>query len=174
MFPDIDPIAPSMSHPIRSATVADAAAICDIYNHYVLNTCISFELEPVTVEEMAQRIENISAQFAWLVYEEQGRILGYAYAAKWKPREAYRHAVESSIYLTAGSTGKGIGSQLYQRLFALLRERNVHTVIGGIAMPNAGSVAVHEKMGFVKVAHFNQVGKKFDQWIDVGYWQLLL
>lgn len=163
-----------MSHPIRPVTSADAAAICDIYNHYVLNTSISFELEALSVADMAQRIEDLSAQFPWLVYEEQGRILGYAYASKWKPREAYRHAVESSVYLAEGSAGKGIGSQLYQALFPLLKERAVHTVIGGIAMPNAGSVGLHEKMGFVKIAHFNQVGRKFDQWIDVGYWQLIL
>ena len=163
-----------MSHLIRPAAVADAAAICAIYNHYVLNTSISFELETVSDVQMAQRIETISSQFSWLVYEEQGRILGYAYATQWKPRQAYRHAVESSIYLATGSGGKGIGSQLYASLFALLKERDVHTVIGGIALPNAGSVALHEKMGFVKVAHFEQVGKKFDQWIDVGYWQLML
>jgi L-amino acid N-acyltransferase YncA len=163
-----------MSHSIRPATSADAAAICDIYNHYVLTTSISFELEPVSVAEMAQRIDDISAQFPWLVCQEQERILGYAYASKWKPRKAYEHSVESSIYLASGSGGKGIGVQLYQTLFGLLKERAVHAVIGGIAMPNAASVALHEKMGFVKVAHFNQVGKKFDQWIDVGYWQLLL
>lgn len=163
-----------MNHSIRPATSADAAAICDIYNHYVRTTSISFELEQVSVAEMAQRIEDISAQFPWLVYQEQERILGYAYASPWKPRKAYQHSVESSIYLAPGSGGKGIGVQLYQTLFGLLKECAVHAVIGGIAMPNVASVALHEKMGFVKVAHFNQVGKKFDQWIDVGYWQLLL
>lgn len=163
-----------MSTSIRPVTSADAAAICDIYNHYVLNTTISFELDVISVAEMEGRIAEISAQFPWLVAEEEGRILGNAYASKWKPRLAYRHAVEASVYLATDSGGKGIGSQLYRVLFALLKERDVHAVIGGIAIPNAGSIGLHEKMGFVKVAHFNQVGRKFDQWIDVGYWQLIL
>lgn len=163
-----------MSNPIRPVTVADAAAICEIYNHYVLTTTISFELEPVPTVEMAGRIEEISAQFPWLVYEEEGRIVGYAYATKWKARKAYQHSVESSVYMAPDTGGRGIGSQLYRELFARLKERGVHAVMGGIAQPNPGSVALHEKMGFVKVAHFAQVGRKFDQWIDVAYWQLIL
>lgn len=163
-----------MSFSIRPATSADAAAICEIYNHYVLNTVISFELEAVSVTEMEGRIAEISAQFPWLVYEEEGRILGYAYAAKWKVRKAYRHSVESSVYMAQDSGGKGIGSRLYAALFAELKALGVHAVMGGIALPNAGSIALHEKMGFVKVAHFAEVGKKHDQWIDVAYWQLIL
>ncbi|WP_034291897.1 arsinothricin resistance N-acetyltransferase ArsN1 family B [Herbaspirillum sp. RV1423] len=163
-----------MNTSIRPATAADAAAICEIYNHYVLTTTISFEMEAVSTPEMAQRIAEVSAQFPWLVYEENGRILGYAYAAKWKVRKAYQHSVESSVYLARDSGGKGIGSQLYEALFAELKARSVHAVMGGIAQPNPGSVALHEKMGFVKVAHFAQVGRKFDQWIDVAYWQLIL
>jgi len=163
-----------MSNSIRPATRADAAAICEIYNPYVLTTTISFETEPVSVAEMAQRIEDISAEYPWLVYEEQGRILGYAYATKWKVRRAYQHSVESSVYMAEGSGGRGIGSLLYQALFAKLKEQSIHAVMGGIVQPNAGSVALHEKMGFVKVAHFAQVGRKFDQWLDVAYWQLLL
>jgi|SRR5450830_1279590 len=163
-----------MNPTIRHVTAADAAAICEIYNHYVLTTAISFEVDALSVAEMAQRIADISAQFPWLIYEEQGRILGYVYASQWKPRKAYQYSVESSVYLAAGSGGKGIGTQLYNALFALLKERSIHVVMAGIAMPNAGSVALHEKSGFVKVGHFEQVGQKFEQWIDVGYWQLVL
>ncbi len=159
---------------IRPATMADAAAICEIYNHYVLTTTISFELEAVSTEEMAQRIVEVSALFPWLVYEEDGRILGYAYATKWKARKAYQQSVESSVYMAKDSGGKGVGTQLYRALFAELKARDIHAVMGGIAQPNPGSVALHEKMGFVKVAHFAQVGRKFDQWIDVAYWQLIL
>lgn len=163
-----------MSDSIRLASAKDAAAICQIYNHYVLNTVISFETEAVSVEEMAQRIEEISAEFPWLVYEEQGRILGYAYASKWRIRKAYQHSVESSVYIAQDSGGKGIGTLLYQTLIAELSKQSVHAVLGGIALPNPGSVALHEKVGFVKVGHLPQVGRKFDQWLDVGYWQLLL
>lgn len=163
-----------MSDSIRLATTQDAAAICQIYNPYILNTVISFETEAVSVEEMVQRIEDVLAEFPWLVYEEQGRILGYAYAGKWRARKAYQHSVESSVYIAQDSGGKGIGTLLYQRLIDELSKQSVHAVFGGIALPNPGSVALHEKLGFVKVGHLPQVGRKFDQWLDVGYWQLLL
>ena len=163
-----------MSSPIRPVTAADAAAICEIYNHYVSTTGISFELEPVSVDEMKRRIQEIAGRYVWLVYEEQGRLLGYAYASQWKPRLAYRHSVESSIYLAPDSAGKGVGKQLYTALFAQLKQREVHAIIAGVALPNAASVALHEKMGFTKIGHFKEVGNKFDQWIDVGYWQLIL
>jgi len=163
-----------MANLIRTAGPADAAAICEIYNHYVLNTTISFETEAVRVEEMERRIEEVSAHYPWLVYEEQGRILGYAYATKWKQRAAYRHSVESSVYLAHDSGGRGAGSALYTALLEALANASVHAVMGGIVQPNPGSVALHEKMGFVKVAHFSQVGKKFDQWLDVAYWQRIL
>ena len=163
-----------MSEAIRSATRNDAAAICDIYNHYVLNTVISFETEAVSVDEMAARIEETLTQFPWLVYEVEGRIIGYAYASKWRLRRAYQHSVEGSVYLVQDYAGRGVGTLLYQALINELTKQNVHAVLGGIALPNPGSVALHEKLGFVKVAHLPQIGRKFDQWLDVGYWQLIL
>jgi L-amino acid N-acyltransferase YncA len=163
-----------MSEAIRPATRNDAAAICDIYNHYVLNTVISFETEAVSVDEMAARIEETLTQFPWLVYEVEGRIIGYAYASKWRLRRAYQHSVEGSIYLVQDYAGRGVGTLLYQTLINELTKQNVHAVLGGIALPNSGSVALHEKLGFVKVAHLPQIGRKFDQWLDVGYWQLIL
>jgi phosphinothricin acetyltransferase len=163
-----------MSEAIRSATRNDAAAICDIYNHYVLNTVISFETEAVSVDEMAARIEETLTQFPWLVYEVEGRIIGYAYASKWRLRRAYQYSVEGSVYLVQDYAGRGVGTLLYQALINELTKQNVHAVLGGIALPNPGSVALHEKLGFVKVAHLPQIGRKFDQWLDVGYWQLIL
>jgi L-amino acid N-acyltransferase YncA len=163
-----------MSEAIRSATRNDAAAICDIYNHYVLNTVISFETEAVSVDEMAARIEETLTQFPWLVYEVEGRIIGYAYASKWRLRRAYQHSVEGSVYLVQDYAGRGVGTLLYQTLINELTKQNVHAVLGGIALPNPGSVALHEKLGFVKVAHLPQIGRKFYQWLDVGYWQLIL
>jgi L-amino acid N-acyltransferase YncA len=159
---------------IRAVQEADAAAICEIYNHYVQHTAISFEEHEVTVDEMAGRIRQIAAQFPWLVAEQDGVLLAYAYASQWKARSAYRYAVESSIYVSQAARGLGLGSVLYRQLCQELSARGAHLVIGGIALPNEHSVALHEKMGFKKVAHFEQVGYKHDRWIDVGYWQKAL
>lgn len=163
-----------MSESIRLAQPADAAAICAIYNHYIETTAISFETETVAVDTMAARIAEVQAQFPWLVFEQEGVLLGYAYASKWKPRAAYSQSVESSVYLHRDAAGRGIGKQLYTRLFALLKAQGVHLVIGGIALPNAASVGLHESVGFTKCAHFSEVGRKFGRWVDVGYWQLNL
>ncbi len=160
---------------LRSATPADAAAIAAIYNHYVLNTIITFEEEAVSVAEMSVRItEVLGAGRPWFVWEESGRVLGYAYASGWKSRCAYRFAVESSIYLDQDATGRGLGTKLYGTLIDALRAKKVHCIIGGIALPNPASVAISEKLGFQKIGHFKEVGWKFNQWIDVGYWELVL
>jgi L-amino acid N-acyltransferase YncA len=157
---------------VRPATANDAEAIARIYRHYVLNTTISFEEQVVSTDEMAERIaEVLASSLPWLVAEQAGQLVGYAYAGKWKGRCAYRHSVESSVYIDPAFTGRGIGRQLYEELLALLRAKSVHVVIGGIGLPNAASVALHERLGFIKVAHFREVGYKFGQWLDVGYWQ---
>ena len=159
---------------IRPATADDAAAIVDIYNHYILNTVVSFEEEAVSVAEIQDRMKRFTARFPWLVYEEDGRVLGYAYAAPWHTRASYRNTAESTVYLAQGAAGRGLGSQLYGELFERLHSLKVHAVMAGITLPNPASVALHEKMGFEKVGHHKEVGWKFDRWIDVGYWQLLL
>jgi phosphinothricin acetyltransferase len=159
---------------IRPVETGDVQAIARIYNHYVLNSVISFEEAPVSTQDMAARIEEVrgAAALPWLVAECEDEVIGYAYASKWKGRCAYRHSVESGLYLDPGATGQGIGTRLYVALLAALRGRHAHVVIGGIALPNPASVALHEKCGFRKVAHFREVGFKFNQWVDVGYWQL--
>jgi L-amino acid N-acyltransferase YncA len=159
---------------LRLATTADAAAISAIYNHYVVNTIVTFEEEPISAAEMARRIEEVIESSPWFVCTEHGRILGYAYAGKWKSRCAYRFSVESTVYLDKEATGRGLGTQLYTALIADLKKRGIHGIIGGVALPNAASVALHEKLGFQKVAHFKEVGWKYEKWIDVGYWELLL
>lgn len=157
---------------IRPASAVDAAAICAIYNPYVATSSISFEEAPVTEQDMAQRIADVgTANLPWLVLETGGRIAGYAYATKWRVRPAYRTSVESSIYLDPAFAGRGLGRLLYGALLDELRRREFHLVIGGIALPNASSVALHEKLGFRKVAHFSEVGMKFGRWTDVGYWE---
>lgn len=159
---------------IRTTTSADAPAICVIYNHYVTDTIVTFEEQPVTAAEMRSRMDAVLEKLPWLVLEHDGEIAGYAYASPWKSRAGYRLTVESSIYLAPAHIGRGFGSALYQSLLDNLRVRNIHCVIGGAALPNAASVALHEKLGFTQVAHFRENGFKFDRWIDVAYWQRLL
>ncbi len=164
-----------MSVNIRAANVEDAEIIAAIYKHYVLNTSISFEEAEVTGIEMAGRIADVhAAGLPWLVAEVDGVVAGYAYATKWRVRHAYRFSVETTVYLAPDSAGKGIGTTLYGALLDRLRAGGYHLAIGGIALPNPASVALHEKLGFEKVAQFSEVGFKFDRWTDVGYWQLAL
>lgn len=159
---------------IRTAGPADADAIARIYNHYILHTVISFEEEPVSGADMQGRMAEVQQNFPWLVYEEDGAVAGYAYATPWKNRGAYRHAVETTIYVDMAKLGTGIGARLYAPLLEDLRDRDLHVAMAGIALPNDGSVAIHEKFGFVKVGHYCEIGRKFDRWVDVGYWQLML
>jgi L-amino acid N-acyltransferase YncA len=160
---------------VRTAEARDAAEIAEIYNHYVTSSVVTFEEEPVSAEEMARRIAEVrAASLPWLVAGEGSRITGYAYAAPWKSRSAYRFSVEVTVYAAAGSAGRGIGSLLYGQLLPILEARNMHAAIGGIALPNEASVALHEKFGFRKVAHFPEVGFKLHRWVDVGYWQRTL
>jgi phosphinothricin acetyltransferase len=154
---------------IRPCRAADAAAVCDIYNYYVRETVVTFEEEPVAVNDMARRIGTTTAGLPWLVWEEDGAVLGYAYAAPWKARSAYRYSAETTVYVSRGHTGRGLGSALYTGLLAQIAGR-VHCAIGGISLPNAASVALHEKLGFREIGRFPEVGRKFGRWVDVGYW----
>jgi phosphinothricin acetyltransferase len=160
---------------IRSAATRDAEAICGIYNPHIRGTIVSFEEIEVPIPEMAERIIGVTQSFPWLVGEQNGAILGYAYAGTFSERSAYRHSVFSTIYVHEKAQRKGIGTILYSALLERLRAApHVHAVLGGIALPNAASVALHEKCGFKKVAHLSEVGFKFGRWIDVGYWQIAL
>lgn len=159
---------------IRLVKAEDAEAICDIYNYYVSNSTISFEELVVNASEMSRRIVSVSETLPWLVMETDGIVDGYAYATKWRERSAYRFSVELSVYLAPSAIGKGCGALLYENLFEHLRQSGVHLLIAGIALPNENSVKLHKKMGFIKVAHFAEVGFKNNQWVDVAYWQRLL
>src|SRR5262245_32414883 len=161
-----------MEPTLRPATPADAEAIAGIYNYYVTDTIVTFEEEPVSASEIARRMEAVwSASLPWLVAELDGRIAGYAYASKWKTRSGYRFSTEVSVYVDSALGGRGIGSKLYGQLLPMLRELGIRNVVGGIGLPNDASVALHEKFGMEKVAHFKAIGIKFGRWIDVGYWQ---
>jgi phosphinothricin acetyltransferase len=159
---------------LRQCKPQDASAICGIYNHYVRETVITFEETQVSEADMAQRIVDVSSNLPWYVWAEADRVIGYAYATPWKARAAYKHSVEAGIYLEHHATGRGIGTSLYKALIADLRRDNFHCVIGGAALPNPASVALHERLGFSKVAEFKEVGFKLGRWVDVAYWELVL
>lgn len=158
---------------IRLARKNDAKVIADIYNFYVLNTAITFEEQPITVDEMALRIKSKVKQNRWIVYEYEGKVVGYAYAGPYASRSAWRYTLELSVYIDKNYAGKGIGPKLYQHLLGILKGQDVHSVMGLITLPNEASIRLHEKMGFRKVGQVNQGGFKFGRWIDVGYWQLI-
>jgi L-amino acid N-acyltransferase YncA len=159
---------------IRRVKQSDAQQICNIYNYYVANTIITFEEVPVTEQEMKKRIAEISTEFPWLVFEAETGIAGFAYASRWKSRSAYRYSVESTVYVAQDKLRKKIGQQLLSELIVKLKTSGIHSIIAGIALPNLGSVGLHEKFGFKKIGEFAEVGWKFNQWINVGYWELLL
>jgi L-amino acid N-acyltransferase YncA len=160
---------------IRAAAQADAWAIAGIYNHYIKNTVVTFEEEAVSPHAMEQRISAVRATaLPWLVAESRDGIIGYAYAGRFHARSAYRFAVETTVYLSNGREGHGIGTRLYTDLLAALREQHIRTAIGLIALPNDPSVTLHEKLGFTHTGTLQGVGFKMDRWVDVGYWQKVL
>jgi L-amino acid N-acyltransferase YncA len=160
---------------IRDVTAQDAGEIAAIYNHYIEHTTITFEENCLSASEISARIRDLcSRDYPWLVYELDGRVIGYAYAAPWRTRSAYRFTVESAVYVDYRRVREGIGGQLYDALFRQLAETGFKTVLGLIALPNEQSVRMHQSFGFVPVGHHHEVGFKFEQWIDVGVWQLRL
>lgn len=160
---------------IRPATETDAAAIAAIYNHYIERTIVTFEEETVNAAEMAGRIrDTLDAGLPWIVTTENDHVVGYGYLGKWKSRCSYRYSVEASVYLDQAATRRGYGSEIYLSLINSAKALEMHAVIGGVSLPNPGSQRLHEKLGFEKIAHFREVGYKFDQWIDVGYWEKIL
>ena len=159
---------------IRSVELADCKAITDIYNYYIEATVITFEEIPLTVSEMQNRVKGIREIFPYLVYEENGEILGYAYVDAFHSRSAYRFTLEDSIYLRNGCQGKGIGRALLNELLNEVKKRDAHSIMAKIALPNERSVNLHEAFGFKNVGTLKEVGRKFDKWLDVGYWELIV
>ncbi|MEN3953104.1 arsinothricin resistance N-acetyltransferase ArsN1 family B [Iodidimonas sp. SYSU 1G8] len=156
---------------IRLATAADAVAVRGIYAPIVENTVISFENEVPTVAEMARRIETAHAFFA---AERDGTVIGYAYASPHRERAAYRTSVDVSVYIDKDDRQAGVGTALYGSLLPHLKRQGYHAAFAGIALPNEGSVALHERVGFSSVGIYREVGFKFDKFHDVGWWQMIL
>lgn len=163
-----------MSLTIRLAAPDDAGWITEIYAQYVRDTVISFELEPPTVEEMARRIETTLQTYPWLVAEEAGQPLGYAYASPHRARAAYRWSCDVSVYVARQAQRRNAGTQLYVRLLDMLEGQGFRNAFAGIALPNAASIALHERLGFAHLGTYRDVGYKLGAWHDVGWWQKIL
>lgn len=160
---------------IRYAKSADAERLLAIYAPYVEKTAITFEYEVPTLEDFAGRIAEISEVFPYLIAEnDEGEIIGYAYASRYRERKAYDWVVELSIYLDESKRGKGVGTALYHRLLELLKKLNYQRAYACITVPNPGSIAFHEKLGFSHIGVFEQSGYKFEEWFGIAWLELVL
>ncbi|WP_291293093.1 GNAT family N-acetyltransferase [Enterococcus sp.] len=156
---------------IRQATSADARALLKIYAPYVTQTAITFETEIPTEEAFAQRIAETLQRYPYLIAEENGVILGYAYATAYKTRAAYDWTTEVTVYIDQEVKAKGIGTRLYQQLESELKKQNIVNLTACITAGNEGSVRFHQKFGYKEVAFFPKIGHKFNQWYDVLWMQ---
>ncbi|MBP2327590.1 phosphinothricin acetyltransferase [Kibdelosporangium banguiense] len=157
---------------VRDASELDAEACAAIYAPYVTDTAITFEYEPPTVAEMAQRIASALSTHAWLALEDDnGRVIGYAYGGPFKAREAYRWSCEVSVYLELGVRRKGGGRALYEVLFERLTERGYRMAAAGMTLPNDASEGLHRAMGFEPVGTYRRIGWKNGAWRDVAWVQ---
>lgn len=157
---------------IRRARPDDAPAIASIYAPFVRDTAITFETEVLSAEDIGARMRGDGPLYPWFVAEgEDGRVLGYAYATRFRARNAYRFAVETTVYVDPVAHGRGLGKALYQKLLATLEKQGFTQAIAAIALPNTASIKLHEAMGFVAAGIYRDVGYKLDEWHDVGIWQ---
>ena len=158
---------------VRHAEPRDAAGLNEIYNHYVVTSAISFELTPTTeAERIAWLAEHPpSGPHRVVVAERRGRVIGFASSSRYREREAYATSIETSVYVADGSTGRGIGTSLYDFLFAALVEEDLHRACAGITMPNPASVALHRRFGFEHVGTFSEQGRKFGRYWDVAWFE---
>jgi phosphinothricin acetyltransferase len=158
---------------VRPAAVADLPALTAIYNHYVVHTPITFDLRPLQPDERRAWFDEHqpTGPHRLLVAEEDSALLGYASTSRWRPKAAYDTTVESSVYVRADSHGRGIGRQLYSALFEAIADEDVHTIVAGVALPNDASVTLHERFGFRPVGIYREVGRKFDRFWDVAWFQ---
>ena len=160
---------------IRQASTLDAEPIQAIYAPIVADTAISFEESPPTSQEMANRIKDtLDKGYPYLVADRDGIAIAYAYAGQHRARPAYRWSVDVTVYVAEEARGSGVGCSLYTELLEALRQAKFHAAFAGIALPNPGSIALHEAVGFEHVGIYRHVGYKFGRWHDVGWWQRTL
>lgn len=158
---------------IRRARESDLWALLEIYNYFVANSHITFDCEPRTLADRTQWFAQFACdgRYQCFVAEEDAKVIGWASSSRFKDRAAYDTSVETTIYLSPGTAGRGVGSRLYAALFAALSGEDVHRAYGAIAAPNPASVRLHEKMGFERVAVYRQVGRKFERFWDVHVYE---
>lgn len=160
---------------IRNVQLSDAKRITEIYNPYITDSIITFEEVPVTEQDIAERIHYVTKKnFPYIVYVENNEVVGYAYLSNWRSRSAYDITLETSVYIDEKAQAKGLGTILYAELINRAREINIHSLIGVISLPNPISQKLHEKFNFTLVGNFKESGLKFNQLIDVEFWQLIL
>lgn len=162
----------SVAPVLRIAAPGDAEAIADVYAPFVRDTVISFETTVPDAAEMRRRIAATLEMYPWLVAEDAGRVIGYAYASQHRAREAYRWSCDVTVYLAEQARGRRLGTRLYTELMGLLRQQGYRNAFAGIALPNAASIALHESLGFRHLGTYRDVGFKLGAWHDVGWWQL--
>ena len=156
---------------LRLAESADAPAVAAIYAPYVTASAVSFETEAPDEGEMRSRIDAVAGSYPWIVAEEDGALLGYAYASAFRSRPAYRFAVETTVYLAHGAEGRGIGRRLYTLLLTTLEAQGFTQAIAAITLPNHASLKLHRSLGFAEAGVYTQVGYKLGQWRSVALWQ---
>ncbi len=158
---------------VRTATAADLEAINDIYNHYVAETHVTFDVEPMSIEDRREWFGHYaeSGRHRLIVALDGDNVAGFASSSRFRPKPGYLTSVETSVYLAADLVGKGIGSRLYGELFKAIDGEDVHRAYAGIALPNPASIALHEKFGFKRVAHFTEQGRKFGRYWDVAWFE---
>lgn len=159
---------------IRTMTLNDVSEITRIYAHYVTHTVVTFDTKVPSEKEMCERLQTIIRNCPAWVCVEEGKIAGYCYAHEWKTKKAYSATAETTIYLHPDYLRKGYGRILMEQLIKDCRERSYHTLVACITIPNEPSVKLHEKLGFKQVSHFHEVGRKFDKWLDVADYELIL
>ena len=159
---------------IRNVTLEDVSAITEIYNYYIKNSVATLEEQTVSESYFKDEIIKVTKEFPWFVYEVAGEIIGFANANSWKIRSGYKKSAQLMVYLHPEKISNGVGTLLYSAVIDELKEKDIHVIMGGISLPNEASIKLHEKFGFEKVAHYKEIGFKFNNWVDVGYWQLTL
>lgn len=159
---------------IRDFGPGDVGPACALTNHFITNTAVHFGRTPHEHAEFEAMWLAGRVSYPWLAAEVDGRFAGYAKAGQWRAREAYALTAEVTVYIEPDFHRRGVGRALYGALLDRLRRAGFHTAVGGVTLPNEGSVRLHEAMGFRYVGTFREVGRKFDQWHDTGWWQLIL